>query len=450
MHDLTKGKPIKVILLFTIPLVVGSIFQLFYNFADSMIVGHTLGEQSFAAVGATGSIVFFILGFAQGLTGGFSVILAQRYGAKDNTDIKRSFITGLTLSLAIGLVLSLIALTFLGNLLELMQTPPELIDQSKQFLTAIFGGSLATILYNYLSNSIRALGDSRTPLYALIVAVILNVILDFVFILNFKLGVFGAGVATIIAQVLSVLFLIWHIKKKVPLLQLSKNDWHLVTKEECQKHLQLGLPMGFQASIIAIGTMTLQYALNQLGTEAIAAQAIASRTDQLAMLPMINLGQAISTFTAQNYGAKAYRRIFDGVKKTVALSVIWSLLFVVILLLGNRFFSSLFLPNGSESIYQMAFSYYVINGVCYWILAILFVLRGFIQGLGKSFAPTLAGIMELIMRVVVALIGLHYFGFTGVAAANPAAWIGSVAILIPTTYIVTKQLKGFIANEKKS
>ncbi|MET3558880.1 putative MATE family efflux protein [Streptococcus rupicaprae] len=444
MQDLTVGKPIKVILTFALPLVIGSIFQLFYNFADSMIVGHTLGEKAFAAVGSTGSIVFFILGFAQGLTGGFSVILAQRYGAKDEVNIKRSFATGLVLSMAIGLVLTVLSQVFLGSLLELMQTPQELLEQSTQFLRAILGGMLATILYNYLSNSIRALGDSRTPLFALIAAVILNVALDFIFILNFKMGVFGAGVATILAQILSVIFLFWHIKKRVPQLQLAKSDWSLLSKEEYQKHLQLGLPMGFQASIIAIGTMTLQYALNQLGTAAIAAQSIASRTDQLAMLPMINLGQAISTFAAQNYGAKLYGRIFEGVKKTVALSVAWSLLFAAILLIGNRFFSALFLPNGSEAIYQMAFSYYVINGLCYWILAILFVLRGFIQGLGKSFAPTLAGIMELIMRVVVALIGLRYFGFAGVAAANPAAWIGSVIVLIPTTYIVVKQLKKYL------
>ncbi|MGT2785231.1 MATE family efflux transporter [Streptococcus merionis] len=441
MHDLTKGSPIKVILLFTIPLVVGSIFQLLYNFADSMIVGHTLGEQSFAAVGATGSITFLILGFAQGLTGGFSVILAQRFGAKDTVGIKRSYATGLVLSIGVGLVLTVLSLAFLRTFLTIMQTPEELIEQSHRFLKAIFGGMIATILYNYLSNSIRALGDSRTPLLALIVAVILNVILDFVFILTFKMGVFGAGVATILAQMVSVFFLFWHIKRRVPQLQLSKNDWQLLTKKESKRHLQLGLPMGFQASIIAIGAMTLQYALNQLGTEAIAAQAIASRTDQLAMSPMVNLGQAISTFTAQNYGAKAYRRIFEGVKKTVALSVAWSVFFAVILLLGNRTFSTLFLPEGSEGIYKMAFSYYLINGLCYWILAILFVLRGFIQGLGKSFAPTLAGVMELVMRAAVALIGLHYFGFAGVAAANPAAWIGSVMVLIPTTYIVVKQIK---------
>ena len=440
MQDLTKGNPLSVILRFTIPLLIGSFFQLAYNFADSMIVGHTLGKDAFASVGATGSITFLIVGFAQGLTGGLAIVTAQKFGAKDHIGIKKSFAHGLFYALATSLILSVISLLFLHPLLTLMQTPANLIEHSRQFLTAIFGGMTFTILFNYLSSIIRSLGNAKTPLIALVIACIINVILDFSFILNFNMGVFGAGLATIIAQAFSVLYLWRYIKKAVPQLHLQADDWKL-DRVNLKKHAQLGFPMAFQSSIIAIGAVTLQVVLNKLGTNAIAAQAIASKTDQLAMLPMINLGLAVSTFTAQNYGAKKYERIIKGLKQSLLVNIIWSVVFAILLISFNSFFSSLFLSNGSQEVFDLALIYYIINGACYWILAILFVLRSFIQGLGKGFVPTLAGIMELIMRAGVAIIGLVYFGFYGVASASPAAWIGSVVILIPSTLIFIKRLR---------
>lgn len=440
MQDLTQGKPIKVILLFTLPLLIGSFFQLAYNFADSMIVGHTLGTEAFASVGATGSITFLILGFAQGLTSGLAIVTAQKFGAKDDLGIKQSFVHGLFYALITGIMLSIIALLALRPILVAMQTPAALIEQSQQFLTAIFGGMLFTILFNYLSSVIRSLGNSRTPLVALVIACLINVLLDFVFILSFGLGVFGAGLATIIAQAFSVLYLVFYIKKAVPQLHLQRSDLTL-DRSNLRKHAQLGFPMAFQSSIIAIGAVTLQIVLNKLGTDAIAAQSIASKTDQLAMLPMMNLGLAISTFTAQNYGAKAYPRILEGLKQAVIINIIWAIIFAILLIRFNTFFSGLFLADGSQAVFDLALIYYYINGACYWILAILFILRSFIQGLGKGFVPTLAGIMELIMRAGVAIIGLIYFGFVGVAAASPAAWLGSVLILIPSSLILTKKLR---------
>lgn len=193
--------------------------------------------------------------------------------------------------------------------------------------------------------------------------------------------------------------------------------------------------MGFQASIIAIGAITLQVVLNQLGTDAIAAQSIASKTDQLAMLPMVNLGLAISTFTAQNYGAKKYHRLLEGLRQTMLVTVLWAIFFAAILILFHAQFSGLFLANPSKQVLGLALTYYQINGLCYWILSILFISRSFIQGLGNGFVPTLAGFAELVMRALVAILGAHFFGYAGVAAANPAAWIGSVAILIPSLLI---------------
>lgn len=440
MQDLTKGSPIKVILLFTIPLLIGSFFQLAYNFADSMIVGQTLGKEAFASVGATGSLTFLILGFAQGLTAGLTIVTAQKFGAKDDDGIRQSFVHGIFYSLVTSIVLTALALIFLRPSLELMQTPDNLIDHAQRFLTAIYGGMIFTIFFNYLSNVLRSLGNSKTPLIALIIASIINVILDFVFILNFHMGVFGAGLATIIAQAFSVVYLAIYIYRKVPYFHMHLSDWRL-NHENLKKHAQLGFPMGFQSSIIAIGAIILQISLNQLGTDAIAAQAIASKTDQLAMLPMINLGLAMSTFTAQNYGAKEYKRILQGLYRTIFIAILWAIFFATILIFFNRFFSGLFLSDGSQAVYDLALSYYVINGVLYWILSILFVTRSFIQGLGKGLVPTLAGIMELVMRAGIATVGSIYFGFSGIAASNPAAWLGALLVLLPSTFIMRKRLK---------
>lgn len=440
MQDLTQGKPIKVILQFTLPLLIGSFFQLAYNFADAMIVGQTLGQLAFASVGATGSIVFLILGFAQGLTTGLSIIISQRFGAGGSEGIERSFVHGLFYSILVSFVLSFLSLVGLRPLLEIMQMPQELIDGSQGFLTAIFGGMVFTVLYNYFSSAIRALGDSKTPLYALIVASIINVLLDFFFILNLKMGVFGAGLATVLAQAFSVLYLVIYSQKKISYFKVHKGIFQL-KKEELLVHAKIGFPMAFQASIIAIGAITLQVVLNQLGTDAIAAQSIASKTDQLAMLPMVNLGLAISTFTAQNYGAKKFHRLLEGLKQTLLVTVVWAIFFAIILIVFNTQFSGLFLANPSKNVLDLAFIYYIINGLCYWILSILFVTRSFIQGLGNGFVPTLAGFAELVMRAGVAILGAQFFGYAGVAAASPAAWIGSVAILIPSLFVFIRGMK---------
>ncbi|HEL2735710.1 TPA: MATE family efflux transporter [Streptococcus suis] len=440
MNDLTKGKPIAVILQFAIPLLIGSFFQLAYNFADSMIVGHTLGKDAFASVGSTASLIFLIIGFAQGVTNGLTIISAQRFGAGDLEGLKKSFVHGLFYASLISLLLTVSALAFLKPILVLMQTPVSIIDHSHAFLTAMFGGLTFTIFYNFLSSALRSLGNSKTPLLALVIACFINIGLDFFFILVMNWGVFGAGFATIFAQACSVLFLIFYIIHKVPHYHIGLADLKL-DRGNLKKHAQLAFPMGFQASIIAIGAMTLQFMVNQLGTDAIAAQAIALRTDQLAMLPMVNLGLAIATFTAQNYGAKLYDRIREGVRHSLLLSIAWAIVFAVILILGNRFFSGLFLPNASQTVLDLALVYYIINGSCYWIVASLFILRSFIQGLGKGFIPTLAGFGELIFRAAVAIIGMQYFGFYGTAAANPAAWIGSIIVLIPSSIIFMKKLK---------
>lgn len=440
MIDLTQGKPIKVILRFTIPLLLGNLFQLFYNLIDAIIVGHTLGKDAFAAVGATSALNFLIMGFAIGITSGFSIIISQRFGANDDEGVKQSFAIGLCLTFITAVVLTIVAVSLAEPLLQVMQTPQDLIADAHDFLKAIFGGMVFTVIFNYLSNVLRAIGDSRTPLIALIISTVLNVILEFVFILGLHAGVFGAGVATIIAQAFSVVFLVLFIKLKVPVLHIQRYHFRF-KKPEVLKHAALGYPMGFQSSIIAIGSLILQIVLNKMGTDVVAMQAIGRQIDQLAMLPMMSLGLAVTTFTAQNFGAKQYKRMLVGLKHSVIVCVIWALAFAALLLTFNQFFSGLFISADETAIIHLAYEYYLVNGLLYWVLAILFIVRGFIQGYGNSLIPTLAGMAELVMRAGVSVLSLVTVGLIGVLFSSPAAWIGSVIILVPSYFKITKDLR---------
>ncbi len=266
---------------------MGNIFQQFYNIVDLIIVGQTIGKEALAAVGATGSITFLIIGFAQGLTAGLSIITAQRFGAQDFRGVKKSFAVAIIISFTVTAILTVLSLVFLRPLLLLMQTPPDIIQQAQEFISVILGGMFASMAFNLLSNMIRALGDSRTPLFFLIFAVIINVILDLVFIINFHMGIAGAGYATVIAQISASLMCLIYIKRKIPLLQVSKSDFK-IDKDTIFTHLNAGLPMAFQSSIIAIGAVVLQSALNSLGTDVVAAQAAAGRIDQFATQPMMS------------------------------------------------------------------------------------------------------------------------------------------------------------------
>ncbi|STP37722.1 Na+-driven multidrug efflux pump [Enterococcus durans] len=440
MRDLTKGSPAKLILMFTVPLLIGNVFQQFYNMVDMIIVGQTLGKNALAAVGATGSLTFLIIGFAQGLTTGLAIITAQRYGAKDYRGLKKSFAASVVISLIVTIVLTVLSLVFIHPMLQLMQTPPEIIDQAQTFISIILLGIFASMSFNLLSNVIRALGDSRTPLFFLIIAVIINVVLDLIFIILFGMGVEGAAIATVIAQVSSSVLCLVYIKKKIPLLQLRKKDFSF-DKEEIRVHLNAALPMAFQSSIIAIGAIVLQAALNSLGTDVVAAQAAASRIDQFANQPMMSFGIAMATFSAQNYGAKEYGRILKGVKQTLMMSIGFSLVAGATVIFFGHSLMKLFVSSSETRVFELAQTYFNINGSLYWILAILFILRYTLQGLGQSKIPTIAGMMELLMRSFAAIILTGMLGYAGAAAASPLAWAGSVAVLLYSYLRSMKQLK---------
>ncbi|MBO1305784.1 MATE family efflux transporter [Enterococcus sp. 669A] len=448
MKELTRGNPAKLILFFTIPLLAGNVLQQFYNMIDMIIVGQTLGKDALAAVGATGSVSFLIIGFAQGLTSGLSIITSQRFGAKDELGVRKSFAASVLISVAVTVVLTALSLLFLRPLLLVMQTPPEILDQAQAFISIILAGIFAAMMFNLLSNMIRALGDSRTPLIFLALAVLVNVVLDIVFITQFNSGIAGAGYATVIAQVIASLLCLVYIRKRIPLLQIGRKHFALLDKKEIRTHLNAALPMGFQSSIIAIGAVVLQSALNSLGTDVVAAQAAAGRIEQFAILPMMSFGITMATFTAQNFGARQYGRILTGIKQSLIMNILFSLLAGFSVIFFGHYLVALFVDKGETQVFQLAQVYFNISGVLYVILAVLFILRYTLQGLGQAKIPTFAGIMELLMRSFAAIILTGLYGYPGAAFASPLAWIGSVSVLLPSTIKAIRKLKELERQQK--
>lgn len=445
VKDMTKGNPMRLILLFAIPLFIGNIFQQVYSMADTFIVGRTVGMSALAAVGATGSITFLILGFAHGLASGLAIPLAQKYGAKDFQSVSKSFGTSIIISIVVGVILTILSLFFCRTILEMMNTPNEIINESESYLRILFGGMLASMLYNLMSNSLRSIGDSRTPLYFLIAACIINIILDYIFIVYGNMGVSGAGVATIIAQVFSFVSCIIFIWLKVPILHLHRDSFK-IDNDFFWLHVRIAFPMAFQMSIIAIGAITLQVALNGLGAPSVAAYTASGRIDQLATMPMMSFGVAIATYVAQNYGARFYDRIWMGVRECLKVSITFSVVIGLTLALFGEHFLRLFVGQNQEEVVQLGKWFFVTNSSIYFFLAMLLIYRYTIQGVGNSVTPTIAGIIELFMRMFAAVILAKHFGFVGATIANPLAWIGA---LIPIAYSYYRFKRQYTCHIKK-
>lgn len=429
MHTLTKGNPIKLIFFFTVPLLIGNLFQQLYSFMDALIVGRTIGKDALAAVGATGSVNFLIIGFAQGLTAGLSVLTAQAYGARDDRGVRKSFGVSIWICGALALVLTIGAAALTRPILVMMQTPAAILEDSVAFLRIIFFGIFASMAFNLLSNMMRALGDSRTPLIFLIIATVINIILEFLFILGFHWGVPGAAWATVTAQLISAVLCWVYIKLKVPLLNVQRTDLEF-DGAEIKHHLIVGIPMGFSASIIAIGSIILQVMLNTLGTNAVAAYTAAGRINQIATLPASSFGVSIATYAAQNLGAREYGRIRRGVHQTLTLNVGISAVLGALIIIFSKPLVNLFLGPNQPAVTALAQIYFKYNASMYWLLAILFTMRSLLQGLGHTLVPTVAGMFELMMRAFAGIVLVAHLGFTGASMANPLAWIGSVFVLV--------------------
>lgn len=422
--DMTTGNPVKLILYFSIPLLIGNVFQQFYSMVDTIIVGRYVGVNALAAVGSTGSMTFLIIGFTMGLTGGFSVIVAQFFGADDRNGLRKSVATSLGLSIVSTIIITAISLMAAKPLLNLMNTPADIFNDAYSYISIIFAGTFATVFYNMISSILRALGDSRTPLYFLIVASILNVILDLVFIINFNMGVAGAAYATVISQgVAGILCFIYAIRR-YDILRLKKKHFE-IDKPLISKHLKVGLPMAFQFSITAIGVMVLQSAINSFGSVVVAAHTAASKVEQLVMQPAITFGVTMATYSAQNLGAGKIHRIKEGVKKCSIISLIISIISGVVVVLFGGEFTKLFISDAPADVIAYSQQYLNTVAIFFTVLGLLFIYRNTLQGIGDGFVPMMAGACELVVRVVVAFTLPSLIGYAGICLASPLAWIGA-------------------------
>lgn len=425
--NLTVGRPVRLIVLFTLPLLIGNLFQQLYSVTDAMVVGRLLGVDALAAVGASGSLQFLLLGFAMGASAGLGIPVARAFGAGDLAAMRRSVAVGIIVSAAITVGIVLAGTLGSRFLLTLMGTPPELMEGASTFLRVLFSGAAATVAFNFLSAVIRALGDSRTPLLFLVVACLLNAGLVVLFVAVFHFGVGGAAAATVVAQAVSVVLCLVLINRRMPVLKLTRADWRLPSGL-LPENAWLAVTMGFQMSVIAIGAAVLQYGINQLGADTVAAFTAAMRVDQAAAAPLASIGVAMSTYVAQNRGAAQWRRIRVGIFRTSLLAVGLAIVLGVFILVFGTDLARLFFSDGNDQVVAMAHRYLTVNGALYAVLSVLFVLRNSIQGLGATTVPTIAGVAELVARASVGLFLIDRIGFLGACVAAPLAW---VAALIP-------------------
>ena len=439
VKDLTVGEPARLILYFTLPLLAGNVFQQLFGFVDTLIVGRFLGVDALAAVGCTGPMMFLMLGFVGGMTSGFSICTGQRFGAKDFDGVRKSAAICIALSLVASVMLMIIGVIFCRDLLIAMDTPPEILDGAHSFISIIYGGVVMFIFLQMLTNLIRALGDSKMPTVIQATTLCINILLEPIAIIGLDLGIPGSAGATILALTLGNIFCIFYIKKRVPYLHVRREDFSF-DREFLLEHLRIGMPMGFQSSIIAIGAVVLQIALNGLGSVAVAAFAAAHRVDGIAVMPMMSFGVAMAAYTAQNFGAKQFGRIVDGVKKGIFMSVSFSLLVAVFNIYLGAEIIELFVGTEAMQVIEYGRLFLIVTSAAYWALALLFILRFTLQGLGQSFVPTLAGIVELVMRITAAIFLVDWLGFLGACLASPMAWIGGLIPLAISFFMTARKL----------
>ncbi len=440
VRDLTQGNPMKLILGFMLPLLLGMLFQQFYNMVDTIVVGRFIGLNALAGVGSTGSINFLVLGFVIGMCAGFAIPVAQKFGSKDIDQLKKYVGNTVWVSIAFAAVLTAATCILCGKILEWMNTPEDVFKEAYDYIFVIFLGIPVTFLYNILSGFIRSLGDSKTPVIFLVISSLLNIALDIFTIVVLNMGVAGAGWATVISQAFSSLLCIIFIIKRFEILHLRKEDLR-PDFYYIGRLCGVGLPMGLQYSITAIGTIIIQTAVNGLGSVYMASITAGSKVGQFMCCPFDAMGSTMATFGGQNVGAGELKRVKRGLFDCILLGIIWSVLALGIAFLFGGDLASLFLdpsdPKTAENIELIkgyAGHFLVINALFYIPLAFVNIVRFMIQGMGSSQVALYAGVFELVARGVVAIVFVPIFGFEAVCYANPMAWILADMFLIPAFF----------------
>lgn len=442
IKDMTVGSPMKHVLSFTIPLFFGNLFQQFYSMVDTIIVGQLLGAGPLAAVGSTGSINFLILGFCLGLCSGFTIPVAQRFGSKDFDDLKRYIGNIVWLTTAFALIITVITVVLCRPILEWMSTPADIIDDAYNYIVVIFAGIPTIMLFNILSSLMRAVGDSRTPVIFLVLASIVNIGLDYVLVAIIPMGVAGTAWATVISQVVSGVGCLLFIWKKMDLLHIRKADLQ-IRKSHILTLLGMGIPMGLQSSITAIGTVVLQTAVNGLGSVAVAAMTAGSRLSHFFSTATDALGITMSTFGGQNIGARKIDRIGKGLRSGLIVGTVYSVIALGVCFFFGRFLVGLFIEGSETQIIEQAYQFLFVNALFFIPLTGVNAIRLMIQGMGYSKMAMFAGMFEMVARSLSGIFLVPAFGFIAASFSSPLAWILADAFLIPAYIHVMKHVKQY-------
>lgn len=439
VKDMTNGSPSKHILGFAVPMLFGMLFQQFYNLVDTIIVGKTLGVEALAGVGATGSINFMIIGFCMGVCNGFVIPVAQCFGAKKPADLRKYVFNGYICSIVFAIVLTLASVIFCRRILIIMNTPADIIDHAYNYIVVIFIGIPTVFLYNMVSGVIRSLGDSKTPVVFLVLSSIINVVLDFFLILVCKMGVAGAGWATVTSQLVSGLTCLIYMYKKYDILKGDKSE-RVLDRRFITNLCMNGIPMGLQYSITAIGSTILQAAVNTLGSTYVAAMTAGSKMFNFTCCPFDALGSTMATYAGQNVGAAKIKRLGQGVRSAMIIGSVYSVLSLIALYFTTDYVALLFV-NASETTIIALTRQFILASACFYIpLTGVNVVRFCIQGMGFSVFAISAGILEMIGRAFAAIILIPSIGFMGACLASPIAWIAADAFLFPAFIHCAKKL----------
>ena len=429
-NNMTTGKPAKLILQFMIPTCLGNIFQQFYNLADSVVAGRFIGVDALAAIGSTTSLIFLVIGWLNGLTSGFSIMVAQHFGAGKYERMRRNVAMSIYLCLAFVLVMT-IALEILNYpILRLMNAPDGIIDDTAGYMAVIYAGLFATAAYNGLAAVMRALGDSRSPLYFLIISAVINVLLDVAFIIWFGMGVEGCAYATVIAQAVSALLCFLYIVRKFDILKLSREDFR-ISFGIMGRLLSIGIPMGLQFSITAIGTIIVQGAVNVFGSVYIAGFSAAGKIQNIVSTVFVAFGATAATYVGQNRGAGRMDRVHQGVKSIQVMILVWSAVMILVIHLFGDMLIHIFIDASETEVMSAARTYFRAVAWCYPFLGSIFLYRNALQGLGYGLMPMMGGVFELIARAAIVAAVAGSFGYVGVCLADPAAWLAALVPIVP-------------------
>ena len=430
MKDLTKGKPSTLILAFALPIFLANLLQLTYSLVDTRIVGSFLGEDTLAAVGATTTLSNLMIGFLMGLSNGFAIITAQKFGAKDEQGVKKSFAMSLKLGCVIALAITVLCLLFLQPILRFLNVSEALRPIATSYIFIIIAGLLATFLYDACAAALRALGDTITPLIILLISVCLNIVGDLFFVVGIKVGVRGAAIATVLAQILAFVICWIYMVKRFELLRLSRTDFTNDNSGMLKNMLSAGLSMGFMSSLINIGSLTLQTAINKLGQNIIVAHTAARKISEMFMIMFTVFGQTMATYCGQNLGAGRIDRIKKGIGLAILYTCIWcSFTIVASYTIGDWL---VYMVTGSKNaeVLKNATNYLKFDTLFYFVTAVICVVRNAMQGLGDHITPLVSSSLEMIGKIVIAATLVPWFGYTGVIVAEPLVWFIMVIPLL--------------------